>query len=287
MQQCLPQVLQKVNLQSHLTDTKFTSLSKLKAPKCSLIWSSFSVQKYFCGQGWREVLTWNLCKVVVAFSKVHRNIMSNWGDALDPGGNGFRVLSCHDVSLLTAEWAFSVALLGQSTSQMRSVCWCWRAICQPRLPQDPSSQPLVPRCGLHTGTFQPGHPSALASSFCCVAGDCEHRGMRWAGGFPPSVCSQHCTSQLLYGFTSVQREGGRSRQTELLLIYDGVKHPVNAAGAKWGQCRPIKKFASKHLSGTQHRWVTKSDQSRHMTKSFHVEGRGRGTAIQRVLIFSL
>ena len=62
------------------------------------------------------------------------------------------------------------------------------------MPPDPSSQPSALRCGLHARTFQPGHPSALASSFCCVAGDREHRGMSWDVlwvFFSPSACSQH------------------------------------------------------------------------------------------------
>ena len=119
-------MLQKKNFQPVRTDTI------LKAPRCDC---SFNVVFFLR----TKILLWTRMEGGLnpkslrggcCLAKVHRNIMPNWGDAWDAGGNGFRVLSCDDGSLLTAEWAFSVALLDQSRSQMCSVCWCWVAVYQ-------------------------------------------------------------------------------------------------------------------------------------------------------------
>lgn len=108
---------------------------------------------------------------------MHRNITCNWGDAWDPGGNGFCVLSCHNGSLLTAEWACLVTLLGQSTNQMCSVCRCWRSTYQHQCPKTLCLSPWSSDVHFMQDL------SAFASSFCGIAGDNEHRGIRWDGFF--------------------------------------------------------------------------------------------------------
>lgn len=100
----------------------------------------------------------------------------------------------------------------------------------PMLP-DPSSWLLVPRHGLHAGTFQHGHPSASPSSSCCVAGDRERRRMRW-GGFFFSWCvfpAFHLPAAVRVYLPAW--EGGGSGQTALPPICNGVKCPVNVGGA--------------------------------------------------------